>query len=142
MRPKIIGAICLLAIVTGAWVFLGRAKRLGYIDSAIGSIRVLVAAETKFAQTHPSVGYTCTLSALSGDELTAQLGRDHTRNGYVFVISGCLTEDVKRPVDRYQITARPLLTEMPAYCSDQSGIVKYDAGGSIQKCLQSGVPIG
>jgi hypothetical protein len=141
MRSKIIASFCLLAIVAAAWVFLGRAKRLGCVDSAIGSIRVLVAAETKFAQTHPSIGYTCTFSALFSDELTTQLVRDRTRNGYIVEISGCIAEEVKRPNDKYQITARPLLSEMQAFCSDESGIVRYDNGGSVQKCLANGIPL-
>src|SRR5215469_13661799 len=126
MRLKIIASACLLAIVVVAWAFLGRSKRLGYVDAVIGSIRVLVAAETKFAQTHPSTRYTCTLSALSGDELANKLARDGMRNGYVFEISGCRATDDKRPNNKYDVTARPLLTEMPAFCSDESGVVKYD----------------
>ena len=126
-------------LIVAGWIFLSRSMRLGYVDSAIGSMRTLVAAETKYAQAHPGVGYTCSMSALPSDGLTAGLVRNGTRNEYAFEIAGC---EAKRPNAKYQLTARPLLKEMPGYCSDQSGIVKYDESGSLQKCLESGVPIG
>jgi len=140
MRLKTMIVLGSLALIVACSIFLSRAMRVGYIDSAIGSMRTLVAAETRYAQTHPEVGYTCSLSALPSDEfkIIDQL-RNGTRNGYAFQISGCQVADVKRPNAKYRLTARPLLKGMPAYCSDQSGIVKYDESGSVQKCLESGV---
>jgi len=105
-------------------------------------MRTLVAAETKYAQAHPEVGYTCSMSLLSSDELTIELLKSGRKNEYAFEINGCQPADGIRPNGKYQLTARPLLKEMPAYCSDQSGIVKYDESGSIQKCTDSGVPLG
>ena len=140
MRLKTMIVLGSLALIVACSIFLSRAMRVGYIDSAIGSMRTLVAAETRYAQAHPEVGYTCSLSALPSDEfkIIDQL-RNGTRNGYAFQISGCQVADVKRPNAKYRLTARPLLKGMPAYCSDQSGIVKYDESGSVQKCLESGV---
>jgi hypothetical protein len=81
------------------------------------------------------------MSALPNDEfkIVEQL-RNGARNKYVFEIVGCQTADVNHPNAKYQLTARPMLKGMPAYCSDQSGIMKYDESGSAQKCLDSGVP--
>lgn len=129
-----------LALIVAAWILLSRLKRLGYVDSAIGSMRVLVNSEDKFVKTHPNIGYACTLSALPNDDLTAEIVKSGRRNGYAFEIT-CPAEDVKRPSTKYQLTARPLLTGMLAFCSDQTGIVKYDESGSIEKCLESGVPM-
>jgi hypothetical protein len=133
-------ALVSLAVIVLCWIFLSRAMRLGYIDSAISSVRTLVAAETKYAAAHPEVGYTCSVSALPSDEFKiVERLRNGTRNGYAFQISGCQVANGARSNAWYQLTARPLLKGMPAYCSDQSGIVKYDESGSVQKCLESGL---
>ena len=140
-RSKIVAAVCLSLIVAAAWVFLGRARRLAYVDSAIGSIRVLVAAETKYAQTHPQIGYTWSLSDLRDVDSATAPASSGRQNEYVFEISGCST-GAKSANSRFQIKARPLLAGMPAFCADQSGVVKYDDGGSGDKCLADGSPIG
>ena len=129
-----------LAVIVAGWILLNRWKRLGYVDSAIGSIRVLVKSENNFAQTHPDIGYACTLSALPSDDLTAELVKKGRRNGYTFQID-CPADDAKQPNTRYLLTARPLVMGMAAFCSDQTGVVKYDDSGSIEKCLENGVPI-
>jgi hypothetical protein len=141
MRLKTLIVLGSLALIVACSIFLSRAMRLGYIDSAIGSMRTLVAAEEKYADAHPETGYTCSMSALPSDEfkIIEQL-RNGTRDKYAFEIVGCQAVDAKRPNAKYQLTARPLLKGMPAYCSDQSGVVKYDESGSIEKCLESGVP--
>jgi hypothetical protein len=100
----------------------------------------LVAAEKGYAEAHPEVGYTCSMSALPSDEfkIVEQL-RIGPKNGYAFQIGGCQVANGARSNAKYQLTARPLLKGKPAYCSDQSGIVKYDESGSVQKCLESGI---
>jgi type IV pilus assembly protein PilA len=141
MRLKTLIIFGSLALIVACWIFLNRGMRLGYIDSAIGSMRTLVDAEKKYAEAHPEVGYTCSISALPSDEskIVEQL-RNGTKNQYAFQIGGCQVSNPKLPNPEYQLTARPLLKGMPAYCSDQSGIVKYEESGSAQKCLESGIP--
>jgi hypothetical protein len=67
MRLKLLVVLGSLTLIVAGWIFLSRLMRLGYVDSAIGSMRTLVAAETKYAQAHPEVGYTCSMSALPSD---------------------------------------------------------------------------
>ena len=63
---------------------------LGFVDSAIGQVRVISAAQTQFAKAHPELGYTCTLSHLPrSEEVTRLLARDRVDNGYAFEIIGC-----------------------------------------------------
>jgi hypothetical protein len=131
-----------LALLFAGWIFFNRLHDLGYVDSAIGSMRGLVASEAKFAQAHPGIGYTCTLSALPPNDLTAELVRNARRNGYAFEIIGCSAEGGKMPNAKYQVVARPLFSRLPAFCSDQSGVLRSDEGGSVQKCLESGIPVG
>lgn len=128
-----------LAVVAGR-IFLSQLMRLGDVDSAVVSTRALGAAETKYAKAHPETGYTCSLTVLPSDELTADLMRKSTRNKYTFEIGGCHFGDGHNPNAQYRVTARPLLMGMPAFCSDQSGVLKYDDSGSTEKCLTSGVP--
>jgi hypothetical protein len=48
---------------------------LGYVDSAIGRMRVLYAAENQFAKEHPARGYTCELSELPQSSEIRRLSR-------------------------------------------------------------------
>jgi hypothetical protein len=81
---------------------------LGYVDSAIGRVRAVSAAETQFAKAHPELGYACTLSQLPHDEQILRLAKDGKDNGYVFDILGCQAPEPKKPNSMYHITARPL----------------------------------
>jgi|SRR5580658_4902708 hypothetical protein len=116
--------------------------KLGYVDSAIGRMRVLHTAESQFAKVHPELGYTCTLSQLPpGYEITRLLAKGGTDNGYAFEIFGCQVPTHDRPNSMYYITARPLHLGQPAFCSDQSGVLRADYNGSIENCRTNGVPL-
>jgi hypothetical protein len=109
---------------------------LGEVDSAIGRVRVVSAAEAQFAKEHPELGFTCRLSELPrSEEITRLLAKDQIDNGYAFEIIGCQAAATKKPNSTYYLTARPLHSGQPAFCSDQSGILMSDDGGSVEKCL-------
>ena len=115
---------------------------LANVDSAIGRMRVLNDAEAKFAQTHPRAGYTCALSELPrSGEVQRLLTGNGTDNGYTFEIAGCQAPDTATPNLAYYLTARPLHSGQPAFCSDQSGILKADYSGSVEKCRATGAPL-
>jgi len=61
------------------------------------------------------------------------------RSGYVFAITGC---DVP-PASRYRTTAIPADpdSEMRAFCSDESGVIRYSTDGKAASCLSEGVPL-
>lgn len=134
--------ICVVAVVAGWFIFsfLRRSMMLGYVDSAIGTLRTVVDEESRFSEAHPGVGYTCSISNLSSKEMLRKLAKSEKRNGYAFEL-GCPAGNGTGPQRAFQVTARPLRKDMPAYCSDQSGVLRYDEGGSPAKCLQSGVPL-
>jgi hypothetical protein len=142
-RLALILAAPVLCIV--AW-FGCRAVRgwmaLGYVDSAIVRVRAVGAAEAQFAKVHPETGYTCTISQLPQDELIARLANGGIDNGYTFRVIGCQTSDPQKPNSVYQITAHPLHSWLPAFCSDASGVLRSDDSGSVEKCLATGVPVG
>jgi hypothetical protein len=114
---------------------------LGFVDSAIGRVRVISTAETLFAKAHPDFGYTCTLSQLSrSDDITRLLAQNRIDNGYAFEIIGCQAASPEKPNTTYYVTARPLHAGQPAFCSDQSGVLMSDDGGSVEKCIAKRTP--
>jgi hypothetical protein len=146
-RPKVkrISRLIIIAGLSLVGFFAVRTIRglmmLGDVDSAIGRVRVISAAEAEFAKVHPELGYTCTLSQLPDtEEITRILRQDQIDNGYAFKIGGCQATAAKNPMSTYNITARPLNMGQPAFCSDQSGILMSDEGGSVEKCLAKRSP--
>ena len=116
---------------------------LGYVDSAILRMRTLSTAEAQFAQAHhPTVGYTCELSQLPENGVVERLlRRNGIDNGYAFEITRCQATDAGRPNSVYFTSARPLHSGQPAFCSDQSGVLRADYGGSVEKCRVNGDPL-
>lgn len=130
--------LTVVLIVVG-WVavryFLGW-RDLGYVDSAIVTMRTLVEDENKFAETHPNLGYSCKLADITSEPAIAS-GR---RNGYIFEISDCRPNPEGGPNTSYTLTARPLHLGMPVYCSNESRVLKADYDGSLVDCLKHGQP--
>lgn len=139
-RPKAkIFALLIIAVsVLGYFAFrtMRGLMMLGFVDSAIGRVRVISAAETQFAKEHPELGYTCALSQLPrSEEITRLSAKNRIDNGYAFEITGCQVASPKKPNSIYSVIARPLHTGQPAFCSDQSGILMSDEAGSVERCL-------
>ena len=95
----------------------------------------VVTAETEFAKAHPDKGYTCAMSELPQSELVARLTSNGVDNGYSFKIIGCRDLASENPNSTFHLTARPLHSGFPAFCSDSSGVVKSDNTGSVEKCM-------
>jgi hypothetical protein len=114
----------------------------------ISAMKMILAAETTYAQRYPNTGYACTLSNLDGfgggepNEHQAMLlssslasGRKY---GYVFTISNC----GGTPASAFQLTAVPNGSGFggKAFCADQLGVIR-SADGTAAACLASGVPV-
>jgi hypothetical protein len=130
-------AIFSLGVIFIGWFvvrYLVRLRELGYVDSAIGTMRTIAAGENKFAETHPDLGYSCALADVTTDPTVAR-GR---KNEYVFEISDCRAAAGGATNTSYRVTARPLHPNMPAFCSDESGILKADYDGLAANCVKSG----
>jgi hypothetical protein len=121
---------------------------VGSDASVLGAMRSILAAEATYSRTYRAVGYTCTLSDLDGfgggeaNEHQAMLipsglagGR---KFGYVFALSGCSGN----PATAFRLTAAPARNSFgrKAFCSDQSGAIKYATDGNPATCLTSGAP--
>ena len=121
--------------------------------SAVGSLRTLNTSEITYNSTYPSVGFTCSLSAMgpptsgtSPNSSAAGLIDSNlaggSKAGYTFTPGTCNTAN-NITID-YQWKADPQTigtTGQRGFCTDVSGVIKYDAGGSGSTCLTSGTPI-
>jgi type IV pilus assembly protein PilA len=143
----IIAILMLIAIPT-----FGSLKKRANDLSAQNSVQVISKAELQFSDTYPMNGFACTLPALGGDPTTGPpsassaqiLQGDLTsgyKSGYIFTLT-CKDKVTVNGVDRfnsYAITAVPQTvgkTGDRAFCSDQSGIIKFDPAGGTN-CTQN-----
>jgi type IV pilus assembly protein PilA len=119
--------------------------------SALGALRTLHTAEVQYASTYPRVGYTCSLASLgpggtapgtqkqaseTGAMLIDNVLASGRKSGYQFAISNCGTP----PASRFTITAVPETPSpgLRAFCTDESGLIRYAADGRAETCLASG----
>ena len=99
------------------------------------------AAETQFAKGHPELGYRCALSPLlQREEITRLLAQDQIDNGYAFEIIGCQATAPEKPNATYYVAARPLHMGLPAFCSDQSGVLMSDEDAHVERCVGQRTP--
>ena len=118
--------------------------------SAVGSIRTLNTAEVTYASTYPNLGFTCTLASLgpAGSVATSAaaglvdsvLGSG-VKSGYSFVLTGCTAAGSTGINVTYTSQGSPVVvgqTGQRAFCSDQSGVIKFDAAGSGSTCTSGG----
>jgi hypothetical protein len=143
-KRKTFGLIVVaVAVIVLGYHYVRGLMMLGDVDSAIGRVRVISEAESQFARAHPQSGYTCTLPELPRNEGIARVAaQEYIDNGYAFEIVGCEKTEDGKPNSTYHITARPLHSGQPAFCSDPSGVLRSDESGSVEKCVAKGVPLG
>jgi len=112
--------------------------------SAVGSLRTINTSEVTYQSTYPNVGFTCTLTQLGPPASTqptsttaglidATLGAG-VKSGYTFATTqstSCTT--VSGIMITYQWGAAPSApgqTGQRYFCSDQSGVISFDASTS------------
>jgi len=117
-------------------------------NSVVTSVRTLNTAEIAYSQAHPKVGYTCSLLDLRAAwGISEDLAAGH-KNGYTFKLQGCAADKAVGPIVKYQLLASPWLdpampgkAAAPAFCSDQSDVIRIAPNGSAQDCLKTGVDL-
>jgi hypothetical protein len=114
--------------------------KLGCIDSAIVTMRILIDEEQEFAKQHSTQGFSCQLSDFQSSEMLRKLAQTHRRNNYEFEII-CPPKQESGAQKAFQLIARPLLSKVPAYCADQSGMLWWDETGSPTTCLAHRIPL-
>jgi type IV pilus assembly protein PilA len=122
-----------------------RSRMAANESSAVGSLRTLNTAEVTYSTTYPSVGFS-PLANLGGSATTCATSTGATstgaclidnvlastavKSGYTFASSNLTGAPV---VVTYTMTALPTVVGQSGqrgFCSDQSGVIRYNAGGS------------
>ncbi len=129
---------------------LQKTQDSGFESAAASSLRALNTAQVSYNTAFPERGFACTLSALGSGEAQEKPRPDHAmliddalasgkRGGYTFSITGC---DVP-PASRYRTAAVPADpdSDMRAFCSDESAVIRYSTDGKAATCLSEGVPL-
>jgi type IV pilus assembly protein PilA len=131
--------IPILIIAAIAIPNLLRARIAANESAAASSVRTLATAEASYVSSHPEIGYTCSLSDLQ--DLIGQKLASGTRSGYVFVLSDCTSEATGGPNTKYKILSYPLThgtTGVRTFCSDETAVIKVNAGESKENCFVDG----
>ena len=114
--------------------------------SIVAAMRTILTAEVTYATTYPALGYTCALSDLDGfgsgerNEHQAMLINSGLaggkKYGYVFTLSEC----TGRPSNGFRLTAVPNGNSYGrrAFCSDQTGVIRYSTDGLAATCISNG----
>jgi len=112
-------------------------------NSPVSALRALNTAEIAYSQAHRAVGYTCSLSDLSGVWTISHDLASGKKNGYVFALQGCAAAKSDGPIMKYQLVAYPASSAKggAAYCSDQSDVIRVARSGSADDCLKTGVDL-
>jgi len=137
----IVGIPIFLIIAAIAIPNLLRAKMAANESSAVASVRTIGTAEIVYGNQHPAEGYTCSLSAIADAGLISHELAQGLRTGYRFELSGCAPGPDGTAITVYKVVAYPVTvnqTGVRAFCSDESAVIKVDAGGSAERCLESG----
>jgi hypothetical protein len=151
-----VAAMLALIVATISWRPMRRSMAEGFKEglkeglktanenSVVSSVRTLNTAEIAYAQAHRESGYTCSFSELSDAwGLSGDLSHGR-KNGYIFELQGCSATKANGPIAKYQLVAYPAVTNKagkPAFCSNESDVIKVARSGSPQDCLRAGVDL-
>jgi hypothetical protein len=116
----------------------------GTESSPVAALRTVNTAEIAYSQAHRAAGYTCSLADLSGAWGISQQLASGRKNGYVFQLQRCSRAKPDGPIVKYQVVAYPEGARNnggPAYCSDQSDVIRVARNGSGSDCLTRGVDL-
>ena len=136
-----LAVIPVLIIAAIAIPNLLRARIAANESSAASGVRTLITAEASYAAQHPDKGFTCSLSALKDGGLVSSELATGSRYGYRYEVGGCEAGAEGGANKKFQIEACPLTVNQSgvrAFCSDESGVIRFDFHGSSQSCLENG----
>jgi prepilin-type N-terminal cleavage/methylation domain-containing protein len=109
--------------------------------SAVGSVRTINTAEVTYASTYPAVGFTAlaSLGGAGGASTAAGLIdavlSAGTKSGYAFSTANITAQGGINVT--YEVLANPAnrgTTGQRSFCSDQSGVIRYDTAADFATC--------
>jgi hypothetical protein len=113
-------------------------------SQARNRIMAIASGEASYVGKHPDLGYSCSLPTLSPNPGESGVVFDPGQGGdewygYRFTLSAC----EGTPPSKYRIIAVPMDSDagLKTFCSDESGSVKFLAGGKTSNCFTRGKPI-
>jgi len=147
--------VCLLVAVVSVHSQSGKNDKSGSQSNeahAVGCLRSLNTAQAYYARTYPEIGFTCNLqdfnlpapgqaASAKAANLIDQSLTSGEKNGYKFKLT---CQKASKPQRTYNITAVPKAlgkTGGRAFCSDESGVIRYAADGKAATCLSAGKPL-
>lgn len=142
MEVAMIPVILIIAAI--AIPNLLRARIAANEASAASSVRILNTAEITYSSMHGDKGFTCSLSDLRDAGILNPTLATGTKSGYVFEVIECKAENPDGPHTEYRVIAYPIQkgsSGTKAFCSDQTDVIRWDASGSGQTCLDRGAVI-
>lgn len=126
--------------------------------SAVGSLRTINTAEVTYASTYPAVGFASSLAAL-GSSASGCATPSATKACLLDNILGCATATCTKsgykyafrnssgdgsPTSFYSVVAYPVSPNesgVRVFCTDASGVIRYERGGSAETCGESSPPL-
>jgi hypothetical protein len=109
--------------------------------SVVSSMRTLNTAEIAYGQAHRKVGYTCSLTDLARVWGISKDLAGGKKSGYQFELRNCVPAKPGGPIAKYQLlaySADPAQAGAPAYCTDESDVIRVVRNGSPQDCFKRG----
>jgi hypothetical protein len=121
---------------------LSKPRIVSDANPVVSAVRTLNTAEIAYGQAHKSLGYTCSLSDLKGSWGIGNLSQGQT-DGYIFELKDCKASNGIGPVVMYRLVAYPATKKpgAPAYCSDESDVIRISRNGSANDCLKTGTDL-
>ena len=132
-----------------------RARIAANESSAVGSVRTVNTAEVAYNSAYPTVGFTATLTNLTGTCTSTTIPTSTsaclidsalaggTKSGYSFVLDNGGSTSV--PQGAYSMDASPVTlnqTGVRYFCSSADGVVRYGASAFTgSACQSSGTPL-
>jgi type IV pilus assembly protein PilA len=139
----IVGAVILVVILAAILIPGQIVSQLARDEaSAMQSLHALRDLELRYAAAHPSKGFTCDFALLkteapsNGERIHQGFLFSDSFEGYKFSLTGCEV-DPQGVAVRYKATAIPLFpgkTGVRAFCTDQTGELRYGVNGSAESC--------
>jgi hypothetical protein len=132
-----LGVVVTLGLI-GFGIYASRSERREAMratdeNSVVSSVRTL----------NPRAGFTCSLSDLStawGIDPEVVRGK---KNGFVFELESCAPAKKGGPIAKYRVVAYMPIRKAgaPAYCSDDSDVIRVARNGLAVDCLRSGIDL-